>query len=375
VNPLYDQALNLSENLPGTAANISRVAKATSQGAAQWAFTQWSLRKRARAKFALADQMLFDRDGLEMSTHEGLAEYHAALFPTGARVLDLTAGIGADLIALGRHGDAAGCEIDSERAGMAIHNLKVHGVEAEVRVGDYRAAMDLEPESTCFYVDPSRRESGRRTIDPAEFSPNPLELKSRFDTCSIGALKLSPMLPDGFLESLGGRLEFLSYGGECREALVVLGTESEPGRFAVLVERKVKIEAEDHYISTAETPLAYLYEADPAAVRAHCLATLAHEFRLEHLADSNGYLVGGHSVDSPWMVRYRVVNSGRGDLKQIRRSLEQLGASTPILKQKGAGLELQKLHKSLKSTGDQEMHVAFYRAGAGLRHAILMRET
>lgn len=375
MNPLYDQALNLSENLPGTAANISRVAKATSPEAAQWAFTQWSLRKKARAKFTLADQMLFDRDGLEMSTHEGLAEYHASLFPAGVRVLDLTVGIGADLIAMGRRGEALGCEIDSERAQLAIHNLTVHGVKAEVWEGDFREAMDLEPESSCFYADPSRRESGRRTIDPAQFSPNPLELKDRFDRCPIGVLKLSPMLPDDFLESLGGRLEFLSYGGECREALIVLGTESEPGRLAVLVENRVKIEAEDHYISTSIVPLSYLYEADPAAVRAHCLSTLANEFQLEHLADSNGYLVGERSVDSPWMVRYRVIDSGRGDLKEIRRSLTQLNSGTPILKQKGAGLDLQKLHKSLKSSGDQEVHVTFYRDGAALRHAILARET
>lgn len=375
MNPLYDQALNLSENLPGTAANISRVAKATSPEAAQWAFTQWSLRKKARAKFALADQMLFDRNGLEMSTHEGLAEYHASLFPAGVRVLDLTAGIGADLIALGRRGEAVGCEIDSGRAQLAIHNLMVHGVKAEVWAGDFRAAIDLEPESTCIYADPSRRESGRRTIDPAQFSPNPLELKDRFDRCPIGVLKLSPMLPDDFLESLGGRLEFLSYGGECREALIVLGSESVPGRYAVLVEKRVKLEAQDHYISTVDAPHAYLYEADPAVVRAHCLATLAHDFGLEHLADSNGYLVCGHSVDSPWMVRYRVIESGRGDLREIRRRLAQLGASTPILKQKGAGLDLQKLHKALHSDGNLEVHIAFYRDGAALRHAILTRET
>jgi len=33
-------------------------------------------------------------------------------------------------------------------------------------------------------------------------------------------IKLSPMLDDRVLESTGGRLEFVSLGGECREVLV-----------------------------------------------------------------------------------------------------------------------------------------------------------
>jgi len=59
------------------------VAKETSPEAAAWAFTQWRLRARARAKFAKAEAMLFDQDGLEMASAEPMAQLHASHFPTG----------------------------------------------------------------------------------------------------------------------------------------------------------------------------------------------------------------------------------------------------------------------------------------------------
>jgi hypothetical protein len=127
-------ALELSRDLTATPANILRIAKATSDEAARWAFGQWELRAKARTKFAEADRMLFVREALEQATGEAIARYHASRFPEGAPVVDMTAGVGADLIALARRGPAIGYELDPERAMCAAWNLRVHGVEAEVRV-------------------------------------------------------------------------------------------------------------------------------------------------------------------------------------------------------------------------------------------------
>src|SRR5687767_5373956 len=102
------EALSRASGLQPTPKNIDRVAEATSPEAARWAFEQWSLRKRAQEKFAKADEMLFTREALEQATHEELAHFHASQFPQRTRVADLTCGIGADLIALARNGEAVG---------------------------------------------------------------------------------------------------------------------------------------------------------------------------------------------------------------------------------------------------------------------------
>lgn len=421
MDTLYAEALKLAENQPSTATAISRVAKATSDEAARWAFSQWVLRKRGLAKFARASEMLFDQEGLEMATHETLAAYHASLFPSGEAVFDLTAGIGADLIALAKRGPAVGFEIDIDRAELARHNLAVHGVEAEIialpfssKVGEKGLGIeglelgnaassqattspDLHPPAPCsiseselqlatpwcremeegepgyIFADPARRSAGRKFTDPSEFQPNPLEVIEQFKDCQLGVIKLSPMLPDDFLDSLGKRLEFVSFGGECREALVAFGSLAKPGRFAVHVESGAVVPADDLFLEESEEPAEFLYEADPAAIRAHALGNLSEELGLVALSDSNGYLTGESEVQSPWLTGFRALEFGRFDQKILKKRLAELDSTTPILKQRGTKLDLQKLQKQLILKGARNLEVAFYAVGNSVRQVILER--
>lgn len=363
------EALQLARGQSPTPSNITRVGRATSPEASSWAFGQWELRRRARAKFALAEEMLFTREALEQATHEEVARYHASRFPASAVVADLTAGIGADLVALARHGARAeGFELDQERAEYARWNLRVHGVEADVRVEDSTSAVG---EFEYAFADPARRVDNRRTLDPAEFSPNPSELAESMQALVLGGLKLSPLLPDEFLEGLGGRLEFVSYGAECKEALVWLG-EVEVGRQAVHVESGQVLQALEDPPVTDE-PGDFFFEADPAAVRAHCLATLCEEFDLEALADTNGYLTGSAPAASPFLKGYRVLYHGRADEKETLVALRKLDAAAPELKQRGTKLDLQALAKKFKLSGQRQVYVAVWAVEQKLKHTVLER--
>lgn len=364
--PEHARALALAKGLAATASAIESVSLETGVEAARWAFLQWELRAKAAGKFELADQMLFDRDGLEMATHERVAAFRAARYHEGSRVADLTCGIGADLIALARRGNVVGFEVDAQRAAMARHNLSVHGLSGEVVEQDcLGAAWDFE----YAFADPSRRPGGRRTLNPADFLPDPVALAQRFEQLKLGAIKLSPMLADSFLESLGGRLEFLSYGGECREALVWLGREAVPGRYAVHVESGERLEAGEPGPLTEE-PGEWLLEADPAAIRAHGLGTLSSRFNLRELGDSNGYLTGEPAA-SPWLRSFRVLHHGPADLKRTTAALRELGAGTPELKQRGAGQDLIALRKKLKREGSRRVALAIWVVGKSLRHTVL----
>ena len=179
--------------------------------------------RTAKAKFKEAEQMLFDRDGLEMASHETVAAYHASRYPEGVRVADLTSGIGADLVALARRGEAVGFELDEVRAAYARHNLEILGLSADILVID---SLVADWDFQYAYADPARRVGSSRTLNPADFSPDPVLLAERFRGLRRGAMKLSPMLRDDFLLQFGGELEFVSFRGECREALVWLGRDS-----------------------------------------------------------------------------------------------------------------------------------------------------
>ena len=366
LDPIRQEALARAEGLHASPSVVAKVAKATSNEAASWAFTQWVLRKQARTKFALADQMLFTREALEQSTGEQLARYHASKFPRGVLAADLTTGIGADLIALAARGPAVGYELDEERAEYARHNLAAHGVEAEIRVADSLGAnWDFE----LAFADPSRRVGGSRTLNPVDFQPNPIALGQRMTSLSRGVLKLTPMLPDRYFRELGGKTEFLSLGRECREALVIFGNGG-PDRTAIHVETGGVLPEGDPPRGAPE-PMAFLYEADPAAIRGDCLGTLARDLDIYGLGDSNGYLTGDRLwLQSCWLTPYRVLGSHRADVSLTKKLLSELGGGTPVIKSR-AGIDVEALRKKLRLDGKRELIVAVYEVGRSLRHVIL----
>lgn len=367
MTPERSRALDLARTLEPTAGNLDRVAREVGPEDAAWAFTQWRLRLRARVKFADAERMLFEPEALEQASHQTIADYHASRFPAGALVADLTAGIGGDLMALARRGPAIGYETDPVRAEMASHNAGLVR-PTEVRVADARGPWDFD----YAFADPSRRTEGRRTLDPDAFSPNPVLLAGRLRELKLGGLKLSPLLPDPFLETLGGALEFVSCGGECREALVWLGSEAGAGRFAVRAETSERLTASPPTRFLSD-PRAWLFEADPAAIRAHALGSLEVEGGLSQLGESNGYLTGDEPVASPWLKPYRVLETVVADAKIVRERLRAQGAKTPDVKTRAVKIDAETFRRRLRLGGKRDLAVALYPADGRTRCAILER--
>jgi len=359
-------ALELAKGLDATASNIERVSGKTSPAAARWAFTQWELRAKAVKKgFPRAEEMLFTREALEQASHFAVARYHASLFSSGELVADLTCGIGSDLIALAERGPVVGFDIDAERLEYARHNLEVHGFDGELVLDD---SLQMEWKFEYAFADPSRRVAGRRTLDLSEFSPNPHQLSERMAQIKFGAIKLSPMIPDGALDSLGSRLTFVSYNRECREALVCRGKNALADKFAVRVETGTKLRSIDPPMSIDE-PLEFLYEADPAAIRVHALGAISN--KLHGLGDSNGYLTSEPEVESEWLTGFRVLDFGHFDQKSLRARIGELGGGVPVVKSRIPGLEVAKYPRAFKAQGRRALIVVLYLVGMARRYAIV----
>lgn len=366
VDALRSEALKLAEGLAPTASNLQRVAATTSDIASGWAFTQWQLRKEATRKgFPRASEMLFTREALEQATHFDVARFHASRFPKGLLVADLTFGIGSDLIALAERGPVIGFDVDGVRVECAQHNLALYGLEAELR---WENCLEADWEFQYALGDPSRRVEGRRTLDPDDFEPNPHLLAKKMSGLRLGLLKLSPILQDDYLTSLGTELAFVSYAGECREALVACGSEATAGRFALKVETGEKLDSGEAAFSVQD-PEAFFYEADPAAIRAHVLAS----FSIAALGNSNGYLTSGLEVRSTWLTGYRVLASGRFDMKATRALLMKLGIGSVVVKSRVSGLDVARIGKDLSTSGKKDGIVALYPVGKSVRFVVIER--
>ena len=329
---------------------------------ANWAFAQDVLRDKAKERFVDVENMWFGREALEQATHPAVAAYHASKFPAGKNVVDLTCGIGADLKAIAERGPAVGVELEPIRAACAAHNVP----SAQIVIAD--AFNWWANQADYAIADPARRIDGRRSVRFEDFSPDPIRLAEMMRPLKLGLVKLSPMCSDDDLDRLNAGIEFVSYRRECREALANLGTEADQGNWAVHLESGDRLPAGLEPIHAPE-PLRFLYDCDPAAIRAHALDA----FGFQALGDHPGYLTSNTELNSPWLRRYEVLYAGKGDLKSTRAAARKLGLRAFELKQRGAGLEPAPILRALDVGSDPVSFVA-YRVGKSIRHLLVRSE-
>lgn len=347
-----------------SANRIERLAREFGPADAHWAVQQAELRRRAAAKFARASEMLFTRDGLEMASTAVIARYHASLFPPDAPVADLTCGIGADLIALAGRGPAVGWDTNLEHVAYANWNLAVHGLPATAQVGNcFDAAW---PDHV--FADPARRTAAGKVVRVDDYQPDPREIIAR---ARHAVVKLSPMLPDRDLNHSAVAAVFVSAGRECREALWI-PAEWARGR-AVLAETGA-FEAGDWEPTVTSEPGPYLYDFDPAAVRARVAADIAARFGMQPLATDPGYFVHDSTGwDSPWWRRYRLLAELPARPRAIQSELRRAGWRATELKQRGTGVEASKFLHEVRTSGETPVSILALKEGPRVRYWALAR--
>jgi len=363
--------LELAQGLSPTPKNINRVANEVGAENARWAFTQWRLRAKAVGKLPEPEKWFLDEDGLQMASHQALADYHARLFRPGLRVADLTTGIGSDLFALARfhRPPVYGFEIDPARFELVTATMEAFNLKVELSPDP---CLSVGWEFDAAFVDPARRTAGRRTLNIEDFQPNPNRLVERLNRLAVGVMKLSPMLSDYDLERLGRMVEFVSYGWECREALVLSGTEVPTGRWAVRAEDGTRLEAKPLHQMVNEVGPS-LYEPDPAAIRAHALGTLAERHSLAGWGEPAGYLTGESGIETPWLREFKVLAVEKFDRKALMAQLRRLGRRLVSVKTRGVDADPIEVLKRMKLEQGIPAELIVVRQGARSTSAIVER--
>jgi hypothetical protein len=315
------------------------------------ALDQAQLRRRARAKFGDADRMLFTPTGLEQASGDRVARWRARRYREWAVVADLCCGIGGDTGALAAEHPVAAVDRNPLHARLAESNALFRGIRGPVWpvVGELPACV---PRVEAAFLDPGRREGRARTRALAAMSPPiaaVVELAGRIPALGV---KLSPALDLQALSAALGplpyELEFLSDRGECKEAVLWLGGLRSVSRRASRVDAGVTLPVERGGEPIPVGPEgAFLFEPDPAAIRAGALGLLAAEHGLWQLDEDIAYLVGDRRVTSPWLTGYRVLELLPFSLKPLRAVLRERGVADVIVKKRGSAVEPQALRRRL----------------------------
>jgi hypothetical protein len=104
-------------------------------------------------------------------------------------------------------------------------------------------------------------------------------------------------------------------------------------------------------------PRAFLYEPDPAVIRAHLVALLAREIGAVQLDHQIAYLTADHAVQTPFASCWRVLEWLPFALKRLRARLRELGAGPVTVKKRGSPLDTDALARQLSGPGTRPLVV------------------
>lgn len=316
-----------------------------------------SSRRRAFTKFRLADRMWLEPEGVEQATAEAVATHKACRFQSFDLVVDLCSGLGGDALAIASAGPRV-IAVDADPA-MPLRlrwNAEVHGLADRLLPCLARAeSLPVRP-GFAVHVDPDRRASpgAGRAHRLDSYAPGLPFLQSLFRNPSIpgGAIKLGPA-SDFDHQFDGAEVELISLNGECKEATVWFGRLASCRRRATILPSGATWT--DHEAPNAILPTGplsdWIFDPDPSLIRSGLLPGFAAAHGLHAVSPGVAYLTGPSPVDSPFLRRYRVLESLPFDLKHLRHRVHDLGLGPLEIKVRGLDTRPEDLRKRLDPPG------------------------
>lgn len=321
------------------------------------------LQIEARRKFAtklkttLADFPHFLFPSLlsgEQCTSDRLGNYHARLVPEGATVVDLTAGLGIDVLHIAqRAAHVTAVERNPElaealrynAAGLSVNNIEVENADCRAAIAQWIAQ---KKHFDVAFIDPARRDSaGNRVYAISDCEPDVAALLPEIARISdVLIIKASPMLDiSASLHALADkprRVIVLGTATECKELVFVIENKSneicakaeiieavtvfaDSSESAFSFTRGQEQEAPVPDTSVAIAPGNILYEPYPAVMKAGPFKLLAQKF------GCHGFVGGTNLFYSDEMLadfpgnRYRVLEA----LPYASRIIKRLAVRYP----------------------------------------------
>lgn len=318
------------------------------------------LRAKAGTKFSRAAQMFFTREALEQATAEEVSLWRAKRYErAGAkRLADLCCATGGDAIGLTAVCPVTGFDLDPVRLRLAAANLAAYG-RADRFTTCCADICTLSPEDLradgfdAFFIDPARRDGERRIFDPEQYLPPLREILRWQRTFTLGAAKLGPGVE---LDKLPpeAEVEFISVGGELREAVLWLGNlagqSASCTRRATLLPAGLSLYGENPDLGFG--PVGdFLYEPDPAVIRAGYVRLAGSLVNALQLDPQIAYLTGNTGEQSPYLKCYQVLEWFDYEEKRLKKRLREMEIGNLEIKRRGSLVEPETLRAKLKLKG------------------------
>jgi THUMP domain-like/RNA cap guanine-N2 methyltransferase len=317
------------------------------------------LRTRGAAKFSRAQEMWFDRVGLEQSTAEAVAMHKALRFTRP--VFDICSGIGGDALALAQRVPVIAIDTNPVNLWRLKQNLTAYGVvnNLSTECGDAVELFVGQPSyleklaTRHVHIDPDRRPgSGGRMQRVEDYVPGLDFLHFLQQAARGGAIKLGPA------SNFGGKFtdvetELISLNGECKEATLWFGELRTAAEYrATVLPAGETICGHPLQSPTVVTAIGrYVYDPDPAVVRAGLVDVLAEQLGFTRLDDAEEYLTSDAPITTPFAQRFKLLDTLPNNKRELTSAVKRLRWGQAEIKCRHVPVDATQMRKQLPLEG------------------------
>lgn len=342
--------------------------------------------QRAKQKYPCIHKpgMLYTRTAIEQSTGEALLRFKSGRF-TGKTAADLTGGLGMDTLFLSTNfEEVLYLECNRTLAETAAHNHSLLNVSNIRHIT--RDAIDWlrgysGPIFDLVYIDPSRRNERQRVFLLKDCEPDILRIYPDLKRISKKLLiKLSPLyditrlqleLPDA------SDIYVISAAGEVKEILAEINSESHPNHkncriHAVLLDKLGHVQTELKYrrnhqpdYQIADKPGRFLYEPDPAIIKAGLSTFYAEKANLSMLNYGTDYMTGDTDITDYPGKRFRIMQTLPYKPRVVKKYLQEQNLTGVHIHKRDFPLQPEQLFKKFGLKMGEQGHLFFTKNADG----------
>jgi hypothetical protein len=159
--------------------------------------------------------------------------------------------------------------------------------------------------------------------------------------------KVSPAIPEEDIPPQA-EAEFISFNGQCREAALYFGPLRQSQRRATLLPGPHILDDRQVPIVPVAPPGRFVFDPDPAVVRAHLIDQLAAQLNAWKLDPQIAYLSADQVIPTPFAQAFEVLHCRPFQLKDLRRFMAQEGYFPHEIKKRRFPMEPDVLRQHLK---------------------------
>src|SRR3989344_7655500 len=290
--------------------------------------------KKALSKHSKAKKLHYRNEDIRWATHEQVAECRAQQLKCKT-IVDIGCGIGFQAFAFAKTCKKVyAIEIDKEKIELAQKNAAALGIKnIEFIPGDAlseKVISQLKGVEIVF-CDPERSPQERQR-NVASIKPNIPELLKKYARLTENiAIEFPPQITEIPFDC---EKEYLSLDGALNRLNLYFGALKKSERSAVILPVAERLRSGEATLKETEMLGDYLYEADPAVVKADLLAELSEKTGTElYHQGKNVFFTSDKKVKSPFFKNsFKVIEICTQDEHEIIGALQKHDAGKVILR-------------------------------------------